>query len=127
MSEKSKRGGYRPNSGAKPKPQEEVASVRIVANLKPAEAAEWQRRGRTGWLRSELQNPTTWQPIETAPADGTVILGYREGKIREAHRVPRDDCEMWVFGGLSGSAEFSPQVKPTHWKPLPEMPLACQT
>lgn len=56
MSEKSKRGGYRPNSGAKPKPQEEVASVRIVANLTPAEAAEWQRRGRTGWLRSELRN-----------------------------------------------------------------------
>jgi hypothetical protein len=55
MSEKSKRGGYRPNSGAKPKPQEEVASVRIVANLTPAEAAEWQRRGRTGWLREELR------------------------------------------------------------------------
>jgi hypothetical protein len=51
----TKRGGYRPNSGAKPKPQEEVASVRIVANLTPAEAAEWQRRGRTGWLREELR------------------------------------------------------------------------
>ena len=52
----SKRGGYRPNSGAKPKPDEEVASVRIVANLTPAEAAEWQRRGRTGWLRAKLRN-----------------------------------------------------------------------
>jgi hypothetical protein len=51
----TKRGGYRPNSGAKPKPQAEVASVRIVANVTPAEAAEWQRRGRTGWLRAELR------------------------------------------------------------------------
>jgi hypothetical protein len=51
----TKRGGYRPNSGAKPKPPAEVASVRIVANLTPAEAAEWQRRGRTGWLREELR------------------------------------------------------------------------
>jgi len=51
----TKRGGYRPNSGAKPKPPEEVASVRIVANVTPAEAAEWQRRGRTTWLRSELR------------------------------------------------------------------------
>ena len=51
----TKRGGYRQGSGAKPKPPAEVASVRIVANITPAEAAEWQRRGRTGWLRSELR------------------------------------------------------------------------
>jgi len=51
----TKRGGYRQGSGAKPKPPAEVASVRIVANLTPAEAAEWQRRGRTTWLRSELR------------------------------------------------------------------------
>lgn len=59
MSEKSKRGGYRPNSGAKPKPQEEVASVRIVANVTQAEAAEWARRGRTAWLRAELRKLAT--------------------------------------------------------------------
>lgn len=51
----TKRGGYRPNSGSKPHPTELVASVRIVANVTPAEAAEWQRRGRTGWLREELR------------------------------------------------------------------------
>jgi len=54
-SPKTQRGGYRQGSGAKPKPPAEVASVRIVANLTPAEAAEWQRRGRTGWLRAELR------------------------------------------------------------------------
>ena len=43
------------DSGAKPKPPAEVASVRIVANLTPAAAAEWRRRGRTGWLRDELR------------------------------------------------------------------------
>ena len=51
----AKRGGYRPNSGAKSKPPADVASVRIVANVTPAEAAEWRRRGRTTWLRSELR------------------------------------------------------------------------
>ena len=51
----TKRGGYRPNSGAKPKPPAEVASVRIVANVTQAEASEWHRLGRTKWLRAELR------------------------------------------------------------------------
>ncbi len=51
----TKRGGRRENSGAKPKPPAEVASVRIVANVTEAEAQEWRRRGRTAWLRPELR------------------------------------------------------------------------
>lgn len=49
------RGGFRQGSGSKPKNQAEVASVRIVANVTPAEAQEWVRRGRTAWLRAELR------------------------------------------------------------------------
>ena len=49
------RGGRREGSGAKPKPPAKVASVRIVANVTPAEAQEWARRGRTAWLRTELR------------------------------------------------------------------------
>lgn len=56
---KTKRGGYREGSGSKPHPPAEVASVRIVANVTPAEAAEWARRGRTAWLRAELRNDST--------------------------------------------------------------------
>ena len=63
-----------------------------------------------------------WKPIDAAPQNGSVFLGYRDGKVREAWRVPRNDCEMWVFGGQSGSAEFAPQLKPTHWMPLPPAP-----
>ena len=54
-----KRGGYRENSGSKPHPPELVASVRIVANVTPAEAEEWARRGRTAWLRAELRKLAT--------------------------------------------------------------------
>ena len=52
-------GGRRDGSGAKPKPPAEVASVRIVANVTPAEAQEWARRGRTAWLRAELRKLAT--------------------------------------------------------------------
>ena len=61
------------------------------------------------------------QPIDTAPTDGTVFLGYRErdGRWGECYRIQRDDCEMWGFGGESAAAEEWPNFKPTHWMPLP--------
>ena len=59
------------------------------------------------------------QPIDTAPTDGTVFLGYRNGQWGECYRVQRDDCEMWSFRGGSADVESSPNLKPTHWMPLP--------
>ena len=61
------------------------------------------------------------RPIDTAPTDGTVFLGYRErdGRWGECYRIQRDDCEMWGFGGESAAAEEWPGFKPTHWMPLP--------
>jgi hypothetical protein len=61
------------------------------------------------------------QPIDTAPTDGTVFLGYRERDRRwgECYRIQRDDCEMWSFGGSSAAAEGFPEFKPSHWMPLP--------
>jgi hypothetical protein len=63
-----------------------------------------------------------WQPIDTAPMDGTVFWGYRNGSHAEACRIPRDDCEMWEFRGVSASVDINPHLKPTHWRPLPSEP-----
>jgi hypothetical protein len=69
-----------------------------------------------------------WQPIETAPKDGTRVLVYN-GKQRGYHTVEED----------IGVAEWSPCMgvycwasiaccdgvsyyDPTHWMPLPEPP-----
>ena len=54
-----------------------------------------------------------WMPIESAPMDGTEFLGYNKGKIANAYRVPRSDCEMWSFGKESGSTNYAPWLKPT--------------
>lgn len=67
--------------------------------------------------------PMTWRDIETAPKDGAEFLGWRHGRIATARLVPRDDCEMWVFGGESFAFEVFPALRPTHWMPLPPAPI----
>ena len=74
-------------------------------------------------LATPKPEPMTWQPIETAPKDGAEFLGWRHGRIATARLVPRDDCEMWVFGGESFAFEVFPALRPTHWMPLPPAPI----
>lgn len=85
-----------------------------------------------------------WQPIETAPKDGTTILGldpfggvedepvyavihwwthqsysYEEAESGLFRKVPDEPCSMWV------GAEYTP-FRATHWLPLPELPAALR-
>ena len=78
----NKRGGYREGSGSKPHPPAEVASIRIVANVTPAEAQEWSRRGRTAWLRAELRRKKT--------IDG--ILIFEMALFTQAPEIGSTDC-----------------------------------
>jgi hypothetical protein len=61
---------------------------------------------------------TTWQPIETAPKDGTHLLGYAP----EFEHQPICTIEYsvryknwWSIGNC---------CQPTHWQPLPAPPSA---
>ena len=74
-----------------------------------------------------LKAENEWRDIETAPKDGTVFLGYKRGQFRECYKVPRDDCDMWCFGGTSGADDLFPNIKPTHWMPLPKPPAIDAT
>ena len=55
-----------------------------------------------------------WQPIETAPRDGKLIVVYTKGII---------DIAFWN-GPLEYWATFAfyQSKRPTHWMPLPEPP-----
>jgi hypothetical protein len=57
-----------------------------------------------------------WQPIETAPEGGYLVLVYPNyhGAVTCAHR---DDNGIWR-DDLEGNFE----IQPTHWMPLPEPP-----
>lgn len=63
---------------------------------------------------SEGGGVTQWQPIETAPRDGTLVL------IREPRRCSGLAAMFWggwkyEFGGIC-------YLEPTHWMPLPAAP-----
>jgi len=81
--------------------------------------------------RDALVAAQQWQPIETAPKDGTEILLYRPlaGKTHDPiigiyRGVPRDNgCwEETIPPGMSGENYTSGFCKPTHWMPLPTAP-----
>lgn len=62
-----------------------------------------------------------WQPIDTAPKDGTTILAVDGDVIAVVWWSVACDPAQWRdFGGL-GAGGIDP-FEPTHWMPLPEAP-----
>ncbi len=78
----------------------------------------------------------TWQPIETAPRDGTEVLLALKGKHRAClgYWIDSEDVRygksvrkrqlwsvesMWILHG--------DEPEPTHWMPLPELPPPSST
>jgi len=79
---------------------------------------------------------TAWQPIETAPRDRMLLVGFFNslGKWRSMHAQYRDDLPQhddadaddeyaeagWYEGSLEAELLFP--VNPTHWQSLPPAP-----
>jgi hypothetical protein len=93
-------------------------------------------KGLEQWNRYNAQSPTPsvsgevveWQPIETAPMDGTRVL-VRNGSEGGYYTEPFDiGVAEWscCFGkkqwGSVACCDVS-YYKPTHWMPLPKPPL----
>jgi hypothetical protein len=75
----------------------------------------------------ELEDRLTWQPIETAPKDGTVIFVLYKSISRNPYstfvndiKKARwlDDLEEWSVEGVGGN--IAPTL--TRWMHLPEIP-----
>lgn len=78
-----------------------------------------------------------WQPIETAPRNGTSVLiympeAYRK-KVQEAFwatpwdGAPDDQCYWMTPIGPAGRGYTILPVAVTHWMPLPAPPLPGNT
>lgn len=71
--------------------------------------------GRLRALAAAQQTPQEgWQPIATAPKDGTVIIGalIRDGRVWRVHDMKHNGLAFYTINGDS-----VPQM--THWIPLP--------
>ena len=71
----------------------------------------------------------TWQPIETAPRDGTVILlnhsfnvlcGYAKENWPHKQIAIGYYDNWWVTGVPGGHSSGGGDTQFTHWMPLPE-------
>lgn len=69
----------------------------------------------------------TWQPIETAPKNGRSVDLWVLDSNGTGYRYPN---AIFAFNGEDGMGwtdsnsheALEPDVKPTHWIPLPEPP-----
>jgi hypothetical protein len=66
----------------------------------------------------------SWQPIETAPRDGTSILVYADYKMFVARWIEQNPyCPGWWHVDDNKYDQFALcGHEPTHWMPLPEPP-----
>lgn len=85
---------------------------------------------RTPLTNDQLQDINIWQPIETAPKDGTKILGY-DPDIGVSTMSYFDDGSLvfysksWIIALFDVCDECYPKpigINPTHWMPLPPPP-----
>lgn len=62
---------------------------------------------------------TDWQPIETAPKDGTEVIAYDDGVYISHWYVTNPQIFGWWAGDAGG-------INPTHWMPLPTPPKSTE-
>jgi hypothetical protein len=64
-----------------------------------------------------------WQPIETAPKDGTRLLGYdvESSDMAVVYWCEKPWTREWRLVVCGGWAEDD-EWEPTHWMPLPDPP-----
>ena len=67
---------------------------------------------------SDEEEMTDWQPIETAPKDGTEILVFNGNSIW----LVETEYEMYPKDNGCGCCSHSIHDEVTHWMPLPEPP-----
>lgn len=68
-----------------------------------------------------------WQPIGTAPKDGTEILLYRKWEEDKwPERISaywNEDVGAWIVAGGEFEQLYINAVPFTHWMPLPDPPV----
>jgi hypothetical protein len=70
-----------------------------------------------------------WQPIETAPRDGTRVLGFdttafnKDQEVAVVNWWPNGDGGYWSLSVPGAGYLDSDEFAPTYWMPLPAPPI----
>jgi len=77
-------------------------------------------------LLAERERATAWQPIETAPKDGTEVLLFfpldgLDLRVWPQRIIAEYRHGLWVWQGRAVRG-YSESYQPTHWMPLPQEP-----
>lgn len=64
-----------------------------------------------------------WQPIETAPKDGTEVWAYASEQVRMKWSEGFD-WGLWIYSDELLQDVCPEPEQPTHWMPLPPPPGA---
>ena len=77
-------------------------------------------------LRSQFAN-SEWQPIETAPRNGTDVLCFCVEPKFEGDENPHTEMRVCFFGEMQEDfwcwmGYYGYEQRPTHWMPLPPKP-----
>ena len=117
-----------------PEPEEKIAGKPSMLTLSDLRA-ELQSEG-WAWalplldsipsqVSEAVRAEREWQPIATAPKEGSILAAYTYGRRWVIEVVEWDkEYRVWIGFGLSGDEE-SRELSPTHWMPLPAPPAAA--
>ena len=119
----------------------ENSILRLSGRSMPIKLSAAERDLIVAALSSQVEQ--SWMPIETAPTDGTEIIGL-------FHRRYDEDSPATVYGPwtlawdgrkwrsswdgsevISSESDFGtqykePDIEPTHWMPMPEVPAVIK-
>jgi hypothetical protein len=81
--------------------------------------------GPAGWKALAVwtleREGAAWQPIETAPMDGTEVDLWANGRRTDCH-IHCGEWLKWMSTSVDDEPRWLPIEQPTHWMPLPEPP-----
>jgi hypothetical protein len=114
-----------------------LLAARLVSWIRAAACGSGEVQSRScDWLKSaaswkfghgEPDKMVDWQPIETAPKDGTRILLWDtdEAVIAKWGEISMGGAEGWQIAVVNMVGDvnyYEAAFNPTHWMPLPEPP-----
>lgn len=82
--------------------------------------AEWNKRHDAARLSGMAAVPT-WQPIGTAPKDGTIVWAFN-GEQGRMKWVSGSNYALWIWDECTLSDIDPSPEQPSHWMPLPAAP-----